>query len=246
MAPGSTSIRPTVAMALRGPTQALDRGDRLAGADQGVLPACVRRAARVPRLPDHREPEAPRPGDRGDVAEGGVGRLEERPLLDVRLEVADQLPGRAGRVLDQRGVEPEVLEGLVEGGPVPVAQVPRVVVPEPRRRLAAEQRRAEAGALLVAEADDLERERELGHPVDGTVDEPVRDGDRHHDAEHAVVAAGVGHGVEVGAEHQGGQPGLAALAAAPLVAGGVLPGPQPRLAHPVLDAERWPGVLGER
>ena len=124
---------------------------------------------------------------------------------------------------------------------VAVAQVPVGLVPQPRDRLAPQQGGAEPGPLLVAERHHLHRERQPVHPVA----QPLEHLDGHEDAEHAVEAAGVGDGVDVRAEHERRQAGAAALAAAPLVAGGVLPGgggagrPQP-LGHRLVG----PRVLG--
>ena len=155
----------------------------------------------------------------------------------MRLEVADQLVRLASRLVDPAWVETEVEERLVQRDPVAVAQVPPVLEPVPGDGLGAEQRGAEARALLVAEADQLQGEGELD------VVQPLGHGDRHDDPEHPVVGAGVRHGVEVGAEQQRGQPRLAPLAPAAHVAGGVDPGAQPGVGHPAGDHLVGLGVL---
>ena len=145
-------MRPTVAMqSLLARADPLDGHDASAGADQRVAAPGVRRTAGVPGLADDDQPEPTRARDRGDVAQRGVRGLEVGALLDVRLEVADHARGVAGRVADGTRVEAEVEEGLVQRRAVAVAQVPVGLVPQPRDRLAPQQRGAEPGALLVAE-----------------------------------------------------------------------------------------------
>ena len=156
----------------------------------------------------------------------------------MRLEVADQLVRLPRCLVDPAWVETEVEERLVQGHPVAVAQVPPVLEPVPGDGLGAEQGGAEARALLVAEADQLQGEGELD------VVQPLGDGDRHDDPEHPVVGAGVGDGVEVRAQQQRGQPRLATLASAAHVAGGVDPGAQAGVGHPAGDHLVGPGVLG--
>src|SRR5260221_578001 len=87
---------------------------------------------------------------------------------------------------------------------------------------------AEAHAFFVAEAKHLDRKwqslapgRERGDALD-----------RGDHAEHAVIAAGIAHGVEVRAEHQAGQAGEAAFIASDQIADRVEPGGEARLAHP--------------
>jgi hypothetical protein len=95
-------------------------------------------------------------------------------------------------------------------------------------RPAAEQSGAEAHALLVAEADHLDREGQSPfllvqclHAFDG--------GDH---AEHAIVFSCVAHRVEVRAEHEAGEAGPAALVAADDVADGVEARLHSGFAHP--------------
>ena len=153
------------------------------------------------------------------------------------LEVADELVRLPRRLVDPAWVQTEVEERLVQRHPVAVAQVPPVLEPVPGDGLGAEQGGAEARALLVAEADQLQGEGGLD------VVQPLGHGDRHDDPQHPVVGAGVGDGVEVGAEEQRGQSGFAALASAAHVAGGVDPGAQTGVGHPAGDHLVGLGVL---
>ncbi len=124
--------------------------------------------------------------------------------------------------------------------PLRSSMLPPGVIPGPGEGSAAEEGVAEAGALLVGEADDLERERQPAAAAADAVD----DLDGEHHAEHPVVAARVGDGVEVAAEHQGGQVGLGALESTALVADGVLPGVESGFAHPGRDERVGHLVLG--
>ena len=81
--------------------------------------------------------------------------------------------------------------------PVVVGLVEPRGIEAARHRLAADQRRAEAHAFLVAEADDLERVRQALAALVQIADAR----DRGDDAEEAVVLAGVAHAVLVRAGH---------------------------------------------
>ncbi|MNX95805.1 hypothetical protein D3C86_1280950 [compost metagenome] len=120
-------------------------------------------------------------------------------------------------------------------------------------RAAAQQRRLEAHALFLGKADHLDGEREalalavpLGHA-----------GNRQDHAEVAVVAAGIAHGVEVGAGEQRGGVRRGAFVAADDVAGGVAAHGHAGFAHPFgqlrggavvgvgqIGAGQQPGLLG--
>ncbi len=98
-------------------------------------------------------------------------------------------------------------------------------------RAAAEHGGAEAHAFLIAKAQHLDgegqalaRSRQRGDAFDAG-----------NHAEHAVVAAGVAHGVEVGAEHQARQPGAYALVAPGDVADRIERRLHAGFAHPAED-----------
>jgi hypothetical protein len=129
-------------------------------------------------LEDEVEPALAR--DRRDHAERQAFGLEHRSLLDVDLEVG--LGG--GRIQRRPGL---LADRAAQRHAAGVAQVQLV-----RRELADERAAAEVDALeaqpvLVGEGHDLQRR--LG--------QRLRDRQAHQDAEHAVVAAGVGDGVQV-------------------------------------------------
>ena len=206
----------------------------------GVPPAC--RAS-----PSIDELEAPRARDRRDDRERLAAAVELGPLLDVRLEVADELVRAPRGLADAAGVEAELEEGLAQGRAVGIRQRPPVVVPRARDRRRAEQRLAEPGALLVRERDDLERERER---ADASRRRAVARSSRTTSSaistpDDPVEPAGVGHGVEVRAEQQGGRVGRPARREpADLVARGILPRGHADLAHPLRGEAVHARVLG--
>ena len=85
-------------------------------------------------------------GDRGDDADGLVEALERGALLDVDLDVAEHVVARRRHAADEVA-EPDALS---------VAQLEPAEVEAPRQDRRAEVGGAEAHALLVGEADDLE------------------------------------------------------------------------------------------
>jgi hypothetical protein len=192
------------------PAGPLDSQDPLGGGDQCVAAVLHRHGARVPRLAGERDLGVALTGDRRHDADRLAQPLQHRTLLDMDLDVC--------------------LDVVAGGKPVPPTLAHEVAEPhvavtavQPRRVEAAGQRgraevgRAEADALLVGEGDDLE----VALGACGRLD-----GDQY--AERAVVAPGVDHGVEMGAEHEEG-----AVAAAPdQVAHRVLACVQARLLHP--------------
>ncbi len=205
----------------------LDGDDHLARRDERVASSAEWRP-RMPRDAGHRDREAPRPADRRDDGERPVGLEQHRPLLDVRLEIADEVVGASRRLADAGRVEPEGPEGLVEADARGVDVRPPVLIPGPRDRARAEERGAEPRPLLVPERYDLDRDRQ---PLAASM-QAAHDGDPEEHAEDAVVAAGVRHGVEVRAEDERRRARRRALVAAPLVPRGVLPGRHARLVHP--------------
>src|SRR5690606_7115944 len=108
-----------------------------------------------------------------------------------------------------------------------VAHLVEMVLLEPDRHRDA----ADEPAFLVGETDDLQRMP--GRNV--VLLEYLGDFDGADHADVAVVVAAAGHGVDVRAEHDHGQAGLAAFAAPDEVAGCVDAHLEPGLAHQFLD-----------
>ena len=126
-----------------------------------------------------------------------------RALLDVRLEV----PGQ-GRRVDRGLVHPRWVqavggERIAEGDAVLVGQVPPRVVPHAGHRRRPHERLAEAGALLVGERDDLDRDGEVRDPVSEHLD----DGDAGQDTDDPVEAAGVHADADEGLDRDEGAEG---------------------------------------
>ena len=132
-------------------------------------------------------------------AERQVKRLEHGALLDVQLEVG-------GCVLElapglERAVEVDAVLGERVGqrhavGVAPLAQLV-LVGHRAGRRAGAEQRAAEAGALLVGPVDESHGDRGLA-----VLGQPAQHLDAAHDVEAAVEPAAVRHRVDVAADQQ--------------------------------------------
>ena len=97
------------------------------------------------------------------------------------------------RAPSNSGVAERAADRVAERDAVRVAQLQLVGLERADERAAAEERALEAQPLLVGERDQLDR-----HVVVERLDD--READEH--AEDAVVAAGVGHRVQVRADHQ--------------------------------------------
>lgn len=101
-------------------------------------------------------------------------------------EVADRIGG-VFCVGQLRGIEPEAADRIIDGG---------IVLKLADERLAAEEGLAQADAFLFGEADHFERE--------GQGPDQFCDLDSGDDAQDAVERSGVRHGVDMGADIQGG------------------------------------------
>ena len=181
----------------------------------------------MPCLAQNRQAESTCAADRGDNSERGTCGFKLRPLLDVCLEVAVHI--RFHGIADPRGIKSEIDHRLAHGHASRVRGVEVLVLPHAGHRFAAKHRDAESHPLLVAEADDLECERKRD------IAQLIGDRDAEDDSERAVIAPGIGDGVEVRAEDEGGQARLASLASTADVARGVGPGGEARLTHPAVD-----------
>ncbi len=174
--------------------------------------------------------KATRAVDRGHDADRQALGLEHGALLDVEFHVREHVGPPARRAGDAVGIQPECRQRLAHRRARAIVAVEQLHVERAGDRAASEQRRAEAHAFLVREAQDLERERKARAALVQRMDTI----DRGHHAQHAVVLAGIAHGVEVRAQHQARRAGSVAFIAADHVADRVEPGAHAGLAHPAL------------
>ena len=136
-----------------------------------------------------------------DDAEREIERLEDRPLLDVELEVG----GGASRARDRASsarVEVDAVRGERVGkrDAVAVRELAQLVLVGHRAggRARAEEAAAEARALLVGPVDEPHRDRR--RPFVGDAPQHLGAGD---DVEAAVEPAAVRHRVDVAADEDG-------------------------------------------
>src|SRR6478735_1180428 len=134
-----------------------------------------------------------------DHAERQVERLEHRALLDVELEVRSrvlELPPRLERPVE---VDAVLADRVRQRDPVDIAPLAQLVLVAHRAggRRGAEQRAAEAGALLVGPAHEPHGQRR--RPLFGDAPQHL-DGREHVEA--AVEPASVRHGIDVAAEQE--------------------------------------------
>ena len=169
------------------------------GREERVAPVGHRRRAGVRGLSaeDHAVAlHADRAEHRPD---GEAEPLEHGPLLDVQLEVGAYVLQAASRL--PRAIELDAVRGerILEPHPVRVAQVAhRVRIERARDGGGAEQAAAEARALLVRPVHERHRAGRRAR-----LSERAQGLQGAHDAERAVEPAAVGHGVDVGADHDG-------------------------------------------
>jgi hypothetical protein len=164
--------------------------------------------------------------------------FEHRTLLDMQFRIGQHLcrAVRCGRVL--RRIELELRQCLAHRHAIRIGLGEQRGIERSRDGAAAEQRRSKAHALLIAKADYLDGERQSRA---GRVERSDAF-DRAQHAEHAVVLAGVAHGVEVRPQHEARQPRPRAFVAANAIAHGVdvrgHPGRRASMQAPVAFASR--------
>ena len=174
----------------------LDRDHDLRRPAQRVAAKLRRCVAGVPGLSGDLDEPTALTGDRRDDAERQLLGLENRSLLDVDLEVAQQA------VRDRR--EPASRPGsppMAWIAPASVSPSSETISSSASSKIPAYARLARYEALkrkplLVREGDELERERELvlAHALSGC------GADEH--PERPVVAPGVAHRVDVRSDHE--------------------------------------------
>jgi hypothetical protein len=236
-APGTTRISPAVAR--RSVRRSVS--SRSATTMRAAPASASRRSSGgVVGLAGERHAQADHAADRLDDAQPRSARAQDRPLLDVELDVGTDL-AHAVHLSDARGIESARRHRLRHADAVPVARRERFAHVRPAERAAAEQRGAEARALLVHERADPDRPRRrevlAAQGADGL------HGRQH--SERAVERAARRHGVQVRRRHH--RRPVTGGPAAEQVAGGidlhVEAQPLQLLAHPRrhLGQRRRPG-----
>ena len=137
-----------------------DREHALGRGRERVAAQCHRHGARVAGDAGHLDVEAIAAVDRRHDADRQPRRLEHRSLLDVELDVGEHVARGERGVADARGIEAERAHRVAQRHAVAARPVEQRAVERAGDRARAEQRRAEAHALLVAEADHDDRERQ--------------------------------------------------------------------------------------
>ena len=137
-------------------------------------------------------------GDAGHHPDRQLLGLEHRPLLDMGLDIGQDLAGPTRRLADLGRIQPETAQGLGQGDAPFVAELQLGRLDPLHDGAAAQHGGGEARALLVAEGDHLDGERQPlalgGQGLDRL--------DPQHDPQRPVIAAAVVHGVDVGADQQ--------------------------------------------
>ena len=223
-APGSASIRPTVATCVPGVVDAMRFAASVSSAAVtsasrlrfiGVVPAwfatpsTVTSHQRMPTMPSTTPMSMP-------------DFVEDRALLDMKLDECGDRPGCAARLSEARGIATDCADAIADLESAVTDDVERGSAQAAGHRLAADR-----AAFLVGEDDELEgmarrdavRAQQLRH----------LDGAEHADI--AVVVAALRNGVDVGARHDHGQRRVRALAASDDVSGRVDAHVEPGVPH---------------
>ena len=180
------------------------RFDRQHAFGRGRERIAAQRHRHRPRMPGHAfdlDREAVGAVDGGHHAHRQALGLEHRALLDMQLGVGEHVGALPRGVADALGIESERRQCVAHRHSIAVAAVEELPIERAGDRAAAEQRGAETHAFLVGESHDLDRERQ---PRPARV-EGVNAIDGRDHAQHAVVLAGVAHGVEVRTQHEAGR-----------------------------------------
>ena len=137
----------------------------------------------------HRRLHATGPGDGGDHAKRQSLVQQDRSLFDMHFDKGQH----AARIVRQRRyrcscrVTAKTREGRGQRDAIGIRTVKPAGIKGSRQRLAADHRKAEAHALLVAESHHLDGER----PADAARRKMPHGRDRGQDAQDAVVFAGI-------------------------------------------------------
>ena len=180
---------------------AFDEQHHFARCRERVLAAAHRNGARVSGETGYRHAQARRAGDRSHDADREALVQQHRALLDVRLDERDDVLAAPVDIAPAIRIAAEVDERLPHRDALVVGLVEPSRLEAAGHRLAPDQRRAEAHAFLVAEADNFERVRQAL----AAVVQVLHAGDGGEDAEQPIVLARVSHAVLVRAGHHDGR-----------------------------------------
>lgn len=192
----------------------------------GTVPAC-------PVSPDA-DVKAPAVADAGYAGERAILLFEDGPLLYVKLVIGAELLLRNPGLTDFFRAEAGIQHSVPEGNSFPVYGVKPGGVPPAGHGRAAEIGHAEARALFVRESCYFHR---MLRALSGLY-QAVHCLDGREYAQRAVIGAGVNHGVEVGAQHDGRKIGPRALEAAADAAGRIDEGAHAGFLHPAAHERR--------
>ena len=168
----------------------VDGADKVGGSDEGVPALGHGRRARVVLGAEHRDVPAADADDSLDDADPGAGGFEDRALLDVQLEEPRHGTGFALRLVEPRGVAAETVDAVPygEAGGRDDVEFERLDPARPAR-----------GFPVLPPSSFWKTMTSRGCPsANPVVVQRERDLERRRAAHHAVVAAALRHGVQVG------------------------------------------------
>jgi hypothetical protein len=167
------------------------------GGGQSVAPQGHRRCAGVGALANDRDLAAARAADRRDHPDRPVLGFEDRALLDMNFDVADDVFRQSSFGCYSRRVATEREERFPTGNPLHVALLEGGLIEEAGQRARPAERRGKADAFLVAERHDLHGEGESSPLLAKAID----DLNGRHDTEIAVIRTRLTHGVDMRAKN---------------------------------------------
>ena len=194
-------------------------------------------------------------GNRGDHAQRQARLKQHRPLLDMRFDEGRDPASAAIDAGQALRVGAEIAQGLAQADALAVASIEPGGIESAGHGFAADQRDPEAHALFIAEGDHLDG---MGQP-DAALMQVGDAGDRREDAEQAVVATGIAHGVQMRAGHHDGRVRMSTFVSPDHVAQSVPVHRHAGFAHPArnplarlamlggeVGAGQARGILGDR
>ncbi len=116
------------------------------------------------------------------------------------LQVRDHATHGNRGLADPIGVEPVSAKGVGHRHPLGVGALQPFSIEPAHHREAAQERQAVADPFLFAESNHLDGERQFGEAF--LADQNLDHRQPEQDAEHAVILAAVGHGIEVRADQE--------------------------------------------
>src|SRR5579864_1445079 len=148
------------------------------------------------RLAFKAQPRTALPDNRVYDAQRTVSGFENRALLDVGFQIAENLPCGITGLHYPVGVQPELPQGVRQRNTGAIRPCQQLSVETSSQRPAAQVRGPKANPFLLTEANNVHCKGKLcsRKRPDG--------GDSQHDAEHAVVLAGIWNAIEMGADEE--------------------------------------------